>query len=201
MTEKGVQSRIEEIRRTNEVGGVQRRISKNDRRSWWAARVRRLAPLLAVLVTLAGGVAGAQTPDSPATPGPFASPTAGTVVIADVAELGEVVWARDIDPATMAPVRRATGFVTIDPAIHAVVPVIRILQGTVVAARWSFKGTPVVALDADVTADRSYENGWIAFTITRPDDQIWPIGEYTITILVNGVEALSASMTVRVPPA
>jgi hypothetical protein len=179
---------------------VQVRSSKTDRSSRLPAGARQLAVLLAILVTLMGSVAGAQTPDSTATPSAAASPTAA-VVIADVAELGEVVWARDIDPATNAPVRQATGFVTTDPAIHAVVPVIRILQGTVVAARWSFKGAPVPALDAEVTADRSYENGWIAFTLTRPDDQIWPIGEYGITILVNGVEALSASMIVRVPPA
>lgn len=156
---------------------------------------------LAALLALMGGLAQAQTPDSTATPGVSASPTAGTVVIGDVAELGEIEWAREIDPETNAPARRATGFVTTDPAIHAVVPVVRILQGTVVAARWSFNGEPVPVLDSEVTADRSYERGWIAFSLTKPADQIWPTGEYAITILVNGVEALNGSMIVRVPSA
>jgi hypothetical protein len=159
-----------------------------------------VAGLIAALL-LISGTALAQTPDSAATPGPFASPTAIAVAISDAAELGEIEWAREIDPTTNAPVRRASSFITTDPAIHAVVPVIRIVQGTVVAARWSYNGTPVPALDAEITADRSYQNGWIAFTLTLPEGQIWPTGAYAVTILVNGVEALNATTAVRVPPA
>lgn len=147
------------------------------------------------------GAALAQTPDSIGTPSPVASPAASAVSVTANAELGEVMWARDIDPATNAPVRRATGFVTTDPAIHAVIPVIRILQGTVVSAAWSYRGEPVPSLDASVTADRSYENGWIAFSLTRPEGQIWPTGAYGIVIFVNGVEALTAEVNVQVPPA
>jgi hypothetical protein len=116
-------------------------------------------------------------------------------------ELGDIEWAREIDPATNAPVRRATSFVTTDDSIHAVLPVIRIMQGAVVAAEWSFNGEPVPALDASVTATSSYENGWIAFSLIRPENEIWPTGVYGITITVDGVEALSAEVLVQVPPA
>jgi len=147
------------------------------------------------------GSALAQTPDSTATPSPGASPAAGVVSATANAELGEIEWAREIDPVTNEPVRRATGFVTTDPAIHAAIPVIRILQGTVVSATWTFNGEPVPALDASVTADHSYENGWITFSLVRPEDAIWPIGEYGITILVDGVKTLTGDVRVQVPPA
>ena len=163
------------------------------------AGVRSLAGGLAAALLLMTGVALAQTPDSPATPALSASPAASAS--AANAELGEIVWARDIDPATNEPVRRASGFVTTDPVIHAVVPVIRIVQGTVVSAAWSYNGEPVPALDTAVTAERSYENGWIAFSLARPEDQIWPTGDYGITIFVDGVETQTAEMTVQVPPA
>jgi hypothetical protein len=164
-------------------------------------QLRNAAAGIGAVFLLISGVALAQTPDSTATPSPVASPAASAVSVTANAELGEIVWARQIDPATNAPLRRATGFVTTDPAIHAVIPVIRILEGTVVSATWSYNGEPVPVLDASVTAAHSYENGWIAFSLTRPEGQIWPTGTYGIAIFVNGEEVLTADMLIEVPPA
>jgi type II secretory pathway component PulK len=164
-------------------------------------RSRNLAAGLAAAMVLMSGVAVAQTPDPTGTPGSSASPAATAANAAANAELGDIEWAREIDPVTNAPVRRATGFVTTDPAIHAVIPVIRILQGTVVSATWSFDGEAVPALDTSVTAASSYENGWLAFSLTRPEAEIWPIGTYGIAIYVDGVEMLTSNVEVQVPPA
>jgi hypothetical protein len=181
----------------------QARIGLNERARRLPGRFGGLAAGLGAAVIMMTGALVAQTPDStatPATPGSVASPAASAYVSTNV-ELGEIEWAREIDPATNAPVRRATGFVTTDDAIHAVIPVIRIMEGAVVSATWSFDGEPVPALDASVTATGSYENGWIAFTLTRPVNDIWPTGIYGITITVDGAEALSAEVLVQVPPA
>ena len=187
--------------RASGVLRVLQQIRLNERMRRVLGRSRSLAAGLGAAALLMTGVAVAQTPDStgtPGTPGLSATPAVATTINAT---LGEVEWAREIDPATNAPVRRATGFVTIDPAIHAVIPVIRIVQGTVVSAEWSFNGEHVPALDTSVTAASSYENGWVAFSLTRPDDQIWPTGAYGITVFVDGVETLSAEVLVEVPPA
>jgi hypothetical protein len=117
-----------------------------------------------------------------------------------VAEENGIEWAREIDPATNAPVRRATAFITTDAIIYAVLPVERIEQGSAVEATWSYNGIPVPALTATVTVGQTYEHGWIEFHLTLPQGQIWPTGEYTISIAINGQPAAESTIEVTVPP-
>jgi len=141
----------------------------------------------------------AQTTPSPTSTAPAvssATPDEGT----PVPEADTIVWAREIDPATNEPIRKATAFVTTDPIIYAVMPIPRIEQGSVIEATWAYDGTPVPALTTTVTAEQSYENGWIEFHLTPPQGQIWPTGEYTISITIDGRQVSSSTIEVTVPP-
>lgn len=143
------------------------------------------------------------TPASPTaspipTPTPPSTPVNGYV--SANAELDEVIWARQIDPATNAPKRTATGFITTDATIYATIAVKRIDAGVTLTAEWSLNGIPVPALNANIPLDQGYENGWVEFHLTKAATEIWPIGTYTIDISVNGVPALTADVDVTVPP-
>jgi hypothetical protein len=141
----------------------------------------------------------AQTPP-PATSTAPAVNNATPVESTPISEEAAIEWAREIDPATNAPVRRATAFITTDAIIYAVLPVERIEQGSVVEATWSYNGTPVPALTATVTVEQTYENGWIEFHLTLPQGQIWPTGEYTIAIAINSQQVAESTIEVTVPP-
>lgn len=142
-------------------------------------------------------IAAQSTP--PATSAPVAgssTPVSGTPVDSD----HEIVWAREVDPATNAPARRASAFITTDPVIYAVLPVERIEQGAVVEATWWFDGTLVPALTTSITIDRTYEDGWIAYHLTRREETIWPTGEYAVSIAINGQQLAESTVEVTVPP-
>jgi len=171
--------------------------------------------LLAGLSLIASGVAAQQTASpgatvtaiaTPASPtaSPIPSPTATSTpvsgYVAANAELDDIVWAREIDPKTNAPVRVATGFITTDGSIYATFAVKRIDAGVTVTAKWSLNGTAVPALDASITLNEGYMDGWIEFHLTKADREIWPIGTYTITIEIDGVPALTSDIEVTVPP-
>src|SRR6478735_1221145 len=173
------------------------------------------ATFLAGITLLASGVAAQQattpeptvtaiaTPASP-TASPMPSPTATSTpvngYVAANAELDDIVWAREINPKTNAPVRVATGFITTDAAIYATFAVKRIDAGVTVTAEWSLNGTVVPELNASITLDQGYQDGWIEFHLTKADGEIWPIGTYTIAIKVDGTPALTYDIEVTVPP-
>ena len=152
-------------------------------------------PTVTVAATPASPVA---SPAPSSTPSPTSTPIAGYA--ASNAELDDIVWAREIDPTTNAPTRVATGFITTDATIYATMAVSRIDAGVTVTAEWSFNGEALPSLTATVTVDQGYQNGWIEFHLTKPETEIWPIGTYGIVIKINGVEALTSDVDVRVPP-
>ena len=143
---------------------------------------------------------------TPATPtaSPIPSPTATSTTVAGYvaanAELDDIVWAREIDLKTNAPVRVATGFITTDTTIYATFAVIRIDAGVTVTAEWSLNGTVVPALNASIALDQGYQDGWIEFHLTKAEGEIWPVGTYTIAIDIDGVPALTSAIEVTVPP-
>ena len=143
------------------------------------------------------------TPASP-TASPIPSPTATSTpvngYVAANAELDEIVWAREIDPKTNAPLRAATGFITTDATIYATFAVKRIDAGVTVTAEWSFNGTAVPALNASIALGEGYTDGWIEFHLTKAEGEIWPIGTYTIDIKIDGTPALTSDIEVTVPP-
>ena len=131
-----------------------------------------------------------------ATPAPTRSPDGYR---SSTAVLGEVSWARDVDPATGEPDRRATKFTTTDPVIYAAIPVERIAPGVTISVTWTYDGQIVPELAIEVTTIAAARPGWLLFRLDRPADQIWPVGGYEIDIFVDGQFALTAEVIVWVP--
>lgn len=133
---------------------------------------------------------------------PVASP--GTVRVG-TAEIGAVVWATAVDPATKAPRQRVAAFPADARTIYATLPIVRITRGTTLAASWSYNDTPIPQLNSAVTAPADAENIWVEFHLTlkpgvaatpplRPGT--WPAGTYRVTISVNGTVAERAEVAV-----
>jgi hypothetical protein len=138
-----------------------------------------------------------QAPIASPTPAlPAAFSTIGSPVAGAAGEIGDVVWARSVDPATKAPVDRTTSFPPDAPAIYAVVPVVRLAPNARLTASWSYNDTSLDAFTQTVTAGGESGARWVEFHITRSSSVPWPAGDYTIVVrLADGV-AQTASVTV-----
>lgn len=186
------------------------------RRTWWVRRRiacggRRL-PLLVIVLTsasLAGcsaGNADRGTPTATATtpltaPATSPSPSTGAGVaaspVATRLQVGSIVWATAVDPATKAPTEPVDAFPDTAPILYAAVPVQQLTPGVVLTAQWSYNDTPLTALTSAVVAERAAAETWVAFHLERVGDVAWPAGDYQIVVLVNGQPARTAQVEVR----
>lgn len=156
-------------------------------------------------------VPGVSLPPLPPPPEPPAAPTEaslGPPVVPTVggsqdpfrsesAELGPIMWATAIDANTNAPTP-AVAVVPFDaPRIYASVPVGRLQRGTVLDARWTYNGTPLVGVEGTVTAERDQRGGWVAFLLSREDGEPWPAGVYAVVVSVDGVAAHASAIRVE----
>ncbi len=130
---------------------------------------------------------------------PIAPPPGGTTAEfrSERAELGPVVWASGVDPATNAPRDRVGAFSTGSPVIQAAVPVSRLARGTVLSAVWSYNGTPLPLPPSQVVAERDEEETWVEFHLPQPGGQPWPAGVYAIEVQVDGQPAQAAAVLVE----
>ncbi|HEU5433760.1 MAG TPA: hypothetical protein VFU81_18975, partial [Thermomicrobiales bacterium] len=119
------------------------------------------------------------------------SPAAGPA-----GEIGAVVWARGVDPATKAPLDRTTSFPPDAPAIYAVVPVDRLAPNARLTATWSYNDTSLDAFTQTVTAGDAPGARWVEFHIARSSAVPWPAGDYTIVVRLADGLAQTASVTV-----
>jgi hypothetical protein len=114
---------------------------------------------------------------------------------AEGADLGQVVMAEQIDPATNAPVNQTNSFTGSPDTIYAVVEAKRIDSGTSMFARWSRDGQPFEDSTA-VTANQDYQNRYVEFHLQSSQRQIDP-GNYAVQIFVNGNPATQTNFTVQ----
>lgn len=170
----------------------------------WSRRAIQAALAAALVASLAacGGDASqvaptpATTPaadSGPALPDPSATPVGGFGN--DRVSLGRVVWSLALDPATGGP---ADAIATIpDDATRfwAIVPLERVTPGTRLRAEWTYNGTDMPALAAE-TAVPDAGGGWATFDLALPAGERWPVGDYTVTISVDGQPALRATIPV-----
>ena len=142
---------------------------------------------------------------SGAAPAP-GTPDAGTprVVALTGATVGPVVFTTSVDPATQAPGKAVTDVPTTTSDIYAVLPLESVEPGAVIAATWSYNGTPITSLSSSITASSGGSNTWVAFQLQRVDTgtpqsrggMSWPDGTYQVTVTVNGQTAQQATLTV-----
>lgn len=107
-----------------------------------------------------------------------------------------MVWATAIDPMSNAPLPPATAFPVEARTIYATLPVARIAQGTVVAATWSYNGTPLDGFLGSVSAPQDERDVWLEFHIGLAGPEPWPAGVYAVAVRVDGQPAQSAAVAV-----
>ncbi len=168
-------------------------------RSRFALRAVLLAGLVAPLAAC-GGEPASPTPvatpaveSGPAVPDPSATPAGGFGN--DRVALGPVVWSVALDPATGGPAAPVTAIPDDAPRFWAIVPLERATPGTLLRADWTYNDTAMPALSAETTVPDD-GGGWATFDLALPAGERWPIGEYAVTVSVDGEPALRATIPV-----
>lgn len=170
-----------------------------------ANRAARVAMLAAVVAPLAacGGEPVPATPQLaptaiatatvPPTPDPSATPVGGFGN--DRAAVGPVVWTLALDPATGGPGQPVEAVPDDAARIWAAAPLVRATPGVRLRADWSYNGTdmPVLAAEAIATAGGG---AWAMFDLALPTGERWPVGDYTVTISVDGQPAVRGTIPV-----
>ena len=138
----------------------------------------------------------------PADPSPqvAASSTAvaaATPVSAAVqAQIGEVVWATAIDPATSAPIDPVSSYRPDAPRIIAAVQTRGLSAGSMVEATWEYNDTSLDAFTTQLTPTASGAEQWISFHIARDPEVPWPVGTYEVTVSLDGTTVRQAAVEV-----
>jgi hypothetical protein len=121
------------------------------------------------------------------------TPGAGPVSLGGMT-VGPVIWATSVDPTSQAPTEPIDVVPEDVDTIYAAVPVSGLAAGTVVAASWTFEGTPLADLATSVTASTDVAETWVAFRLDRVEPATpaprgetgWPDGEYGVVVTIDG---------------
>lgn len=144
---------------------------------------------------VAAATSGTGTPDPNATP-----PGNQLAFQSELAGLGPVEWATEIDPETHEPRQRVESFATDAPVIYAVLAVDHVTAGTTIQAEWTYNRTSLESFDQVVVVESPASNTWLEFHLALTQPGAWPSGQYEITILVNGTPAVTGSVEVVAGP-
>ncbi|NLG56650.1 MAG: hypothetical protein GX542_13560 [Rhodococcus sp.] len=163
------------------------------------------------------GVEGGAAPTPSATPA-ISSPVAATpgttesalaeatapadqpVFQSDLAVLGPVQWATEIDPTTHAPRQQVDSFPTDAPVIYAVLAVDHLAAGTTIQAQWTYNRTRLESFDQSMVVESEVRNTWLEFHLALTQPGAWPRGQYDLAVLVNGDPAVTGSVNVIASP-
>ncbi len=165
-------------------------------------RVPHAVMVAALVAPLAacGGEPATPTPvatpaveSGPILPDPSATPVGGFGN--DRVALGPIVWSLALDPATGGPAAPVTAIPDDAPRFWAIVPLERTTPGTLLRADWTYNDTAMPALAAEATVPDD-GGGWATFDLALPAGERWPIGDYAVTVSVDGQPALRATIPV-----
>jgi len=148
-----------------------------------------LSPLCLALVGCAFGDERVEAPS--------ATVVATSIERAAPTELGEVVWASDVDPATSGPVGQREAFSRDEDVIYAAVKTGSLAAGTTLTATWTFNGQPVEGIDVAVTADEARGAGWVEFHLEWNGATLWPVGTLGVTITASTGESTKGTVEIR----
>ncbi|HEV2128052.1 MAG TPA: hypothetical protein VGR22_05465 [Thermomicrobiales bacterium] len=156
-----------------------------------------MALLCLVGVLLLVGCAGGDGRETaqPTTPAEAAIPTAVQPEIP--LEVGEFVWASNLDPETGAPAGSLTSLPNDAEQVIAVLQVPSLPAGTTVQAQWTIDGDPIPGLEPEpVVAEESLEEAWLSWRLSWNAEEPWPVGTLGIRIEIDGEEVASADIPI-----
>jgi hypothetical protein len=152
-----------------------------------------------LLVSCGGSEARLMPPAEPS-PQVIATSTAVTpatpVAVAIESQVGNVVWTTATDPATNEPVDQVSSYRPDAPRIIAAVQTRGLTAGSVVEATWDYNDTSLDAFATRLTLTGNGAELWLSFHIARDSDVPWPVGQYEVTISVNGNRVQQAAVDV-----
>lgn len=160
----------------------------------------RIWMVLACVLLLAACGSDSTTTTENATPAqdqPVATPP--VTPAAPQMEVGPIIWSQAIESETGEPTDVVTRFTTESSAIIAVIEVNEVPEGTEFTATWTINDQPVEGFDMDISASEDLDHAWIAFSFTRDEGQIYPIGQLTIVITTSEGDLREGSVEIGFP--
>lgn len=141
-----------------------------------------------------------DAPDADATPPPAEdNPAMATPPPVPEMQVGDIVWAVEIDEETGEPTEVVDIFATDSPGIIAVLEVENLPEGTEFSAKWTMNGQPIDGSDMDITAEGDLDHAWIVFRFTRDEGERYPIGQLGVTITSSDGDLREGSVEVGFP--
>ena len=138
---------------------------------------------LVLAVAASCGKKGSERADTVSSPGSVA--TTSSLSVADIA-LGKGIGADK-------RVSETTDTFKPNDTIYASVHTVGSAPNTTVAARWTFEDGQVVDEKSETISPTG--DAYTEFHIAKPSG--WPVGKYTLHVLVNGTEAQTKDFTVQ----
>lgn len=166
-----------------------------------AARCR-LALLAALALMLSGCGGSPGRPDDLVAPSsvPARSATSATPAVATPEpRIGPIRWTSGTDPESSAPVDDVSQYGADALEIIAASEAVALSAGSVVEARWDYNNTSLDALTTRLQITSDVHQQWLAFTLHRDPDVLWPSGAYRITISLDGEQVQQAVVEVVAP--
>lgn len=157
--------------------------------------------MVCMLVLAACGSEDSPEPaDQPASsPAATAASTPGGEEAPDEMEVGQIVWAQELNPDTGEPVVVVDRFSTESPEIIAAIEVSNLPEDTEFSAKWTMNGLPIDSSDMVITSQGDLEHAWIVFRFTRDEGMQYPIGQLNVTITSNEGDLREGSVEIGFP--
>lgn len=114
-------------------------------------------------------------------------------------EVGQIIWAQSTDPDTGEPGDTVTRFTTQSLAIIAVIEVDEVSVGTQFVATWTINDQPIEGTTMEVSASEDLDHAWIAFSFTRNENQLYPVGQVNVVITTSEGHLREGSVEIGFP--
>lgn len=133
--------------------------------------------------------------EAPSTSGATVVPTSTRAVV--TTDLGEVVWASEIDPTTSAPIDRREAFPRDHKRVYAVLETGQLAAGTTLTAAWAFNSQPIDGKDVTLSTDTARSAGWVEFHLEWTDTALWPVGILAVEITASSGESTRGTVEIQ----
>lgn len=161
----------------------------------------RFAGRIWLLVACVLLLAACGTDDSAPDPGADATPpqASPTTVPAPSMTMEQIIWAETVDADSGAPLDIVDAFTTESPAIIAAIEVTNVPAGAIFTATWTINDQPIEGSEMVIEADGDLPHAWVAFTFTRDEDKLYPIGQLGVVITSDSGDLREDSIQIGFP--